>query len=250
MQSSKPYQPFVILGTARIGSTLLWSYLNSHPDILCMRGVYGSTNKINFGKYYNDLPEECSSKDLIKKRNERPIEFLNDHIFKEYPRSYKAVGFKYFYDHDRHLQNKSELVDYFSANKAIRFIHLIRENLLATLFSYKRALAQKLWTSACPEYKTEIGVSECEDYFRFISTQQSKFRQLFGDRSLQISFETFTAQQNITLSEIQMFLGVEPKLLTSEISKNAETQLVDSITNFIELKQHFQGSIYAGYFSE
>lgn len=66
MKSNLPYQPFIILGTARTGSTMLWSYLNSHPDILCLRGVYGSTNKINFGKFYGELPEEYHSSELIK----------------------------------------------------------------------------------------------------------------------------------------------------------------------------------------
>ena len=113
---------------------MLWSFLNSHPDILCLRGVYGSTNKINFGKFYDELPEEYHPSKLIKLRNERPIEFLENYVWKEYSKPFKAVGFKYFYDHDRHLSNKEEVISYFKTNRAVKFLHLKRDNLLKNKF--------------------------------------------------------------------------------------------------------------------
>lgn len=250
MKSKLPYQPFVILGTARTGSTLLWSYLNSHPDILCLRGVYGSTNKINFGKFYSELPEEYFSQELISLRNEKPIDFLQQYVFKNYSKLFKAVGFKFFYDHNRHLKNKNELTDYFTNTADIRFIHLKRKNLLETLFSYKRALASNQWTSDNHKFKTEISIEECEDFFKNILQQQKQFDNLYSDRTIQISYDSLTSQPERVLSEIQKFIGVEEKLLKTETASNKKVILMDTITNYQELKKYFSNTEYANYFTE
>ncbi|MDE0471295.1 MAG: sulfotransferase [Ekhidna sp.] len=250
MNKAFPYQPFVILGTARTGSTMLWSYLNSHSDILCLRGVYGSTNKINFGKFYNELPEEYQSTELIKLRNERPIEFLEKYVYKDYVKSYKAIGFKYFYNHNRHLSNKDKVIYYFDSNRAIKFLHLKRDNLLATLFSYKRALAQQKWTKANTDFKTNISVEECNNYFHDINRNQKLFNQIFQDRILQVNYDRLTEQTGQTLQEILDFIGVKTISLTTETNKNRETKLSEGIINFNELKNHFLDTDYAKYFNE
>lgn len=250
MSKEFQYQPFVILGTARTGSTMLWSYLNSHPDILCLRGVYGSTNKINFGKFYGELPEEYHSSELIKLRNEKPIEFLENYVWKEYSKPFKAVGFKYFYDHNRHLANKNEVINYFTENKAIKFLHLKRDNLLATLFSYKRALAQQQWAKANTNFRTSITVQECNDYFKQIIDSQKRFDELFTDRTLQVNYDNLLNATEQTLQKVLDFIGVKTILLTTETNKNRKTKLSDCITNYTELKTHFKRTNYAKYFNE
>lgn len=248
MKNDLAYQRFVILGTARTGSTLLWSYLNSHPEILCLRGVYGSTNKINFGKYYDALPAECFSQALIDQRNKNPISFLQDFVFKKYTKPYQAVGFKYFYDHDRHLKQKQALTTYFQNDKDIKFIHLKRENLLATLFSYKRALNQRLWTSAMPGFKTEISISDCKNYFQQISEKQLYFDALLAERGMVLTYETFISRRRESLLKVQKFLGVTPCDLTTEMTQNKNAKLSDSIVNYEELKEYFTNTKYQKYF--
>lgn len=250
MKTRFPYRLFIILGTARTGSTLLWSYLNSHPDILCLRGIFGSTNKINFGKFYGDLPEECQSKELIKLRNERPVEFLNSFIWKEYSKLYSAVGFKYFYDHNRHQLNKSALTEYFKLNTGIKCIHLKRDNLLAALFSYKRALYQKQWQNADPDYRVSIPIEECNKYFVRILESQKQYDELFKDRILEINYNNLINNTGRTLEDILEFIGVEKMSLTTETIKNKEVKLSDCIMNYKELQDHFAKSDYAAYFDE
>lgn len=229
---------------------MLWSYLNSHPEILCLRGVYGSTSKINFGKFYGELPEEYHSLELIKLRNERPIEFLENYVWKDYSTPYKAVGFKYFYDHDRHLSNKEEVISYFTATKAIKFLHLKRDNLLATLFSYKRALTLQQWTKANTDFLTSITIQECNDYFQQILANQKRFDELFSDRTLQVSYDNLLNATEQTLQKVLDFIGVKPISLKTETNKNKETKLSDCITNYTELKTHFKSTDYAKYFNE
>lgn len=250
MRNNLPYQQFIILGTARTGSTMLWSYLNSHPDILCLRGVYGSTSKINFGKFYGELPEEYHSSELIKLRNERPIEFLENYVWKEYSKPFRAVGFKYFYDHDRYLTNKNVLINYFTANRAVKFLHLKRDNLLATLFSYKRALTQQMWTKTNSDFRTSISVQECNDYFQQILDSQKLFDELFTERTLQLNYDNLLKATEQTLQKVLDFIGVKSVSLTTETNKNREAKLSDSITNYTELKTHFKSTYYAKYFNE
>jgi len=250
MKSRLPYKSFIILGTARTGSTMLWSYLNSHPDILCMRGVYGSAKKINFGKFYGELPEEYYSEELVKHRNNKPIDFLEKYVYKNYEKPYKAVGFKYFYNHDRHLIDKKELVDFFKEKSDIKFIHLKRDNLLATLFSYKRALAQQQWTKANTSFQTNISVRECNNYFQSTIENQKRFDKLFHDRILQVNYDKLTQGTREVLIEIMNFLGVDKISLKTETQKNNEIKLVDCIENYYELKDYFKNTNYEEFFNE
>lgn len=248
MRNNLPYQPFVILGTARTGTSMLWSYLNSHPDILCLRGVYGSKNKINFGKFYGELPDEYHSSELIMLRNERPIEFLENYVWKEYSKSYRAVGFKYFYDHNRHLSSKNELINAFQENKFIKFLHLKRHNLLETLFSYKRSLSQKQWTNNNSDFKTLLPINECNDYFHSILKSQTQFDLLFVNRSIEVKYDNLLNEPKITLQSIMQFIGVENIELTFETQKSKSIKLSDGIMNFEELKNHFRNTEFSVYF--
>ena len=248
MTENYSYRPFVIIGTARTGSTLLWSYLNSHPDVLCLRGVYGSTHKINFGKFYNSLPEEHYSSELVNHRNENPLDFLKEYIFKTYSGDYKAIGFKYFYEHDRHLRNKNELVNYFQENNNLVFIHLIREQLLATLFSYKRALAQQQWTTADTDFKTAISIQECKVYFQSVLERRGHFDKLFSERSIRVIYENFITNKKSVLNDVLQFIGAEPSDLKTEMIRNKNKRLSEVITNFDELKGYFENSVYEQYF--
>ena len=238
----------MILGTARTGSSLLWSYLNSHPDILCMRGVFGSTNKINFGKYYQDLDEEVISPELVRERNKHPVQFIEKYVFKPYSKPYNAVGFKFFYNHNRHLIDKDAVIDYFIKNQDIKFIHLKRRNLLATLYSYKKSLAQNKWTTSNSDFQIQLSIVECEGYFHEIKRQQERFDNLFADRTLQIIYEDLIVRTYKILSDIQEFVGVSPANLLTDMVKNENKELRQVITNFDELQSHFKESEFKGSF--
>lgn len=250
MTSKYPYQKFVIICTARTGSTMLWSYLNSHPDILCLSSVYDRSDRINFGRFYGDLPDVYWDSQLVKERDKNPVGFLETYIFKTFSRRYKAVGFKYFYYNDRFLQNKNELIDYFATNTDIKFLHIKRRNLLASLFSYKRAFSQDQWITADIDFKTKICVSECERYFKTTIDQQKRFDNLFKRRSFQIVYEDIALRPQKILIDLQKFIKVSPVRLETEMVKNKNKKLSETITNFAELKSHFKNSIYSDYFNE
>tara|TARA_R110002050_G_scaffold286541_4_gene437148 strand:- start:5562 stop:6314 length:753 start_codon:yes stop_codon:yes gene_type:complete len=250
MRAPLAYQPFVLISTARTGSSLLWSYLNSHPDILCLRGIYGSRSKINFGKHYKELPEEFSSNQLIKLRNEQPIEFLAKYVWKQYPTALKAVGFKYFYNHNRHLLDKNSIINYLKYSENIKFIHLKRENLLDVLFSYTRALSQNKWTHTDEEFETTFTIQECTSFFNEIRQSQQLYDLLFNKRMIQIKYEDLLTRPGQTLSLVQEFIGAEIADLTAETRRNTKVNLSRSITNYKELKAYFNQTEYSAFFIE
>jgi len=169
-------------------------------------------------------------------------------VFKKYPKPYQAVGFKYFYDHDRHLKQKQALTTYFQKDKDIKFIHLKRENLLASLFSYKRALSQQRWTTAEPSFKTEISISDCNNYFQKISEQQVYFGTLLEEREMALTYETFISRQRESILDVQNFLGVTPCDLTTEMTQNKNAKLSDAIVNYEELKAFFIDTEHGRFF--
>lgn len=244
------YQKYIIIGTARTGTSMLCSYLNSHPEILCLRGVFGAKKKINFGKYYHSLPAECFDTKLIKQRNEESVKFLEQYVFKSYQKDYKAVGLKYFYDHDRHLYNKNSLIDYFIKNKNIKIIHIKRTNLLKTLYSYKRALNNKNWhEQETEEFKIKLPIKECEIYFNNIIKQQKRFDNLFKDRIFQVNYEQLVTETSKILVDIQSFLEVSNQTMQqNEIKQNFNLSLNQMILNFGELKKHFSNTVFSQYF--
>ena len=197
------------------------------------------------------MEEEYFDIELIKQRNTEPIEFIEKYVFKNYQKNYKAVGLKYFYDHDRHLKNKSSLIDYFIQNKDIKVIHMKRKNLLKTLYSYKRALNQKNWhNQEKNEFKTELSVNECEIYFNDIIKRQQQFDNLFIDRVFQVNYENFITKTTKILVDIQTFLGVSNQIQQNEIKQNINKPLKQVILNHEELKNHFCTTIYSQYFNE
>ena len=160
------------------------------------------------------------------------------------------MGFKYFYYNDRFFQNKNALIDYFILNTDIKFLHIKRKNILASLFSFKRALRQDQWITADIEFKTEICITECERYFENIIKQQKRFDSLFGERVFQIIYEYFELCSQEILINLQRFIEVSPSRLETEMIQNKNKKLSETITNFAELKWHFEKSVYSDFFNE
>lgn len=250
MTDRYPYQRFVIVCTARTGSTMLRCYLNSHPDILCMGAVYDRKDEIKPEKFHPYFPETPCPNALVEKRREDPVGFLESYVYRLFPAAYKAVGFKYFYYNGRNLRNGDALIDYFVTNADIKFIHLKRRNLMAALFSHKRALTQSRWKIADAGFQIEMDISECEIFLDYTVRQQATFDDLFGDRSLQVVYEDLDKRRHGILADVQRFIGVSSAELRAGTVKNSNAELSSAIVNWKDLKEHFRNSRWHDYFHE
>src|SRR5690606_35781020 len=91
----------------RVGSTLLLSYLNSHPQVIVKDEI------------------------VRERRNDQPdkniLEYLAANVYSRYNRQIRAVGFKYFYEHQ---EDEAALLEHLMSNREIKIIHLKRGNFL------------------------------------------------------------------------------------------------------------------------
>lgn len=227
---------------------MLWSYLNSHPAILCMRSLFGPESKVNFGSHYPGLFPEDRSPELVVLRNSRPIEFIETHVFKQYLLPYSAVGFKYFYNDDRHLDRPDAIRELFLNSNCLRFLHLKRRDLLSTLFSHLRARDTGNWTSADPAYKTVIPSAVCMAYFEQVIISRRTYDDLLMHRCMDVWYEDLLAEPDRVLEHTMNFISVKPTMLKCEVRANSPVDLTRSILNYHELKERFKGTTHELYF--
>ena len=89
----KDYQRFIILGRPRTGSNLLHLSLRLHNRIISYGELFSSKHQTirGYPRYRH------KSKHLMELRDGNPIKFVDQFIYRKYPRSISAVGFKIFY---------------------------------------------------------------------------------------------------------------------------------------------------------
>ena len=162
------YQKFIVLSLPRSGSNYLIHFLNSHPNITS----YGEPFQPNFllGNPSRTIFENPLFFTIYRHfRNRYPIFFLNHVIFKKYPSTISAVGFKIFYEH----ADSGKLQHVWSFLKEIpglKIIHLIRQNILKSYISLLIALRTGEFiscsnTSRKQQSKIKLDYHACEKYF-------------------------------------------------------------------------------------
>ena len=130
---------FIILANVRTGSTMLASYLNSHPYVVCFREVFSFTlPSINYGV---DGYEGWDEDDLAFRKRD-PIRFLHDRIYGGHGDQVEAAGFKFLYSH---IYGFKDIAQHLVDDAEIRVVHLVRKNVIRASVSMKVAEATGLW---------------------------------------------------------------------------------------------------------
>lgn len=199
---------FVILCQPRTGSTLLHTYLNSHPNIMSYGEDVRSGNK--------------------------------QVMLKKFPKSIKAVGFKLFYeDLEQNIFKK------IITKTNIKIVHLVRQDLLRQFISLKRAQKTEVWSQE-KEFKGADGTAIKIDIQEFKSFEQNSIQQrqqmlsLFEQHEmLQVSYEDLCLRPEEILDGIQHFLNAKPRKLFSLLKKQNTDQLELLVSNHLELLKAF-----------
>jgi len=162
------YRKFVIIGTARTGSTLLVDLLKSHSQVRVFGELFRSTDKIGWDvKPFATFQAPA----LISLYRTDPLAFLEGHVFRRWPRTCKAVGFKLFYYHARSREH-SVVWDYLAADPDICVLHLRRRNLLAQYYSLRLAHQTNSWTKSAAakgdHTPIRLDMQECRDHFGWV----------------------------------------------------------------------------------
>lgn len=125
-------QRFLIIGLPRSGTTYLMTLLNSHSKVFCAGEVFNPYAIIDSDKPDYDLQR-------IYKRDNAPRHFMRKFFEENQRPGLLCVGFKFMLGHNiRVLTQLPDLAD-------LPIIYVYRENRLAQVASFMKALQTKNW---------------------------------------------------------------------------------------------------------
>lgn len=240
LKGTNDYQKFIILGRSRVGSNLLASYLNSHPNIFALGEM--------FGKNHSDK--------LIEYRKEKPMQYLTDYCYRKYPKNIMAVGFKIFYYHP--VRNEPRTIwENLKEEKDLKILHIKRNNILRTHLSWAIAGKTDKWTltgrNHIPEkLKTiELSFDDCLRFFEKTRAWESEFDEFFKDHQiLQVSFENLNIHTQDELEKVQQFFNLPLFKLHTALKRQNPEPLKNLISNYSVLKQQFANTEWSKFFEE
>lgn len=164
----------------------------------------------------------------------------------------KSVGLKLKHE-ELFLPKFAETREAVRRDTDIKIIHLRRENLFARFVSWWLATKVTQVTeihseSARPELQqVEIPIKDCHvDMDRSVA-RYAFFQKMFAQHPIyEVTYEQLAGdQRDDTLKEIQTFLGVEPRTLSSKLRKVVNKDLREIVTNYDELADHFAKTQHA-----
>jgi LPS sulfotransferase NodH len=224
------YKKFIVLSRSRTGSTMLISFLNSHPNICAEEEIFGLLN----GR---------RSKDVLAK------------VFSRQPHFIKARGFKIFYYHPQDDKKNCVWDDLINMTD-LSVIHLKRRNILRTLVSRKIAGVKKAYiqrrssTEAAGAEKTvAFTLEELEKSFGATRNAEIAGARKFKNHPLlNLYYEDLTADPAGAFRKITEFLNVEYVEPKTEMRKQNPESLRKLISNYDELKAGFSESEWLPFF--
>ncbi len=243
IRGQRDYARFVILCTGRVGSNMLSSFLNSHPGIVVKGEIFG----------------QSEARGLRNNANLDLDAYIEREAYSDYPRGIQAAGFKLFYNHaKRKMPEPNAMWNYLEADRSIKMIHLTRDNLLRAYLSKVIADKTARWTQAGPlnavsteEKRTTLDFDEAKRRFSKIQSWESEANKSFRNHDMiHVTYEQLAAEPQPTLNDIQKFLGVEPRNLSSFHTKQNPERLSVLIENYSELKAKFADTSWIKYFDD
>lgn len=195
------YTKFAIICAPRSGSTMLHTYLNSHPAIL-------------------------SHGEIIRIKLEQGVKEVStrEYIFMPISKRIKAVGVKLFYEYEGKEGYDLPFREVLS-DESIKVIHLIRKDLRKQYESLKRARDSGVWSSTLkPKEQQPIEIPE-EEYKQHEQMQTMVIKsitdRLRGHDIFETTYEELTDDPKNVLNKVQKFLGVEPRPLYTLLQKQS-----------------------------
>lgn len=223
---NRNYQKFVIITRSRTGSNFFISLLNSHPALE------------GHGEVYGNLAGQS-------------VQEIWDGVFSKKGNWVSFVGFKIFYYHPMDSDDRS-IWDKILADKSIKIIHLVRENMLRTYVSREIAGKLDVWAQkenskkfTTEEKKIEVDIEACIAEFSKIKEWESNAQKQFsGHDSTILKYEDLVADNQGKMNEIFNFFGVPEREVASKLKKQNPETVQDLVTNYEELKPALEKAGY------
>ncbi|HKX30611.1 MAG TPA: sulfotransferase [Blastocatellia bacterium] len=255
---------FVLLGHKRCGSTLLSTSLTCHENVYMFGELFNESEEEREQAFRSGLRGCRAAKyaDVTERdyyRDGDAAAFLDRAVYYEHYWEPVSVGFKMFYEHCRTDEGAVKAWNYLIKNKEIHVVHLLRLNLLETLLSLIIARKTNEWArfkgsdAESPPRLVEpfhLSPQICEDYFLEITRDRRAARANFAEHPvMEITYEDHLCRDyQGTFDSICDFLKIPAMQTEMLFEKQATRRPSQQISNYAELKGHFSGSEYAGFF--
>ncbi|NER79784.1 MAG: sulfotransferase [Leptolyngbya sp. SIO1D8] len=253
------YQKFIVLTRARSGSNLLCDLLGSSSQILLFGELFQKKHRGIIWNHWQ--PKYYKSEAVLSIRENHPVQFLEDIVFRCYPRRIKAVGFKIFYNHAREPEWQP-VWEYLKADPSIKIIHLYRRNILKVYLStmiasktrkhiQRKSFLQRRANSDNAQRSIELSYEGCLTAFEKTVNWQQEAHEFFAQHSMKnLVHEDFISNWDETLEDLQAFLGAKSEPLRTSMVKQSSQALADSISNYWELKEQFKETPWSPFFTQ
>lgn len=247
-----PPDRFIILSSARSGSTFLVGLLVSHPQVRCEGEIFHDVHPEKI--FWADMNSGVTTPEILALRDENPGGFLEKHIYVPDKPEVTAVGFKIFYYHAQR-EEWQPVWSYLQNDKELRVIHLVRRNQLARLLSDKIASTTNQWfsfeeNSQKPDLTVSLDAEDCLRAFEAAERQHREFAESFsGHPMLEISYEEMAGDTAAASERLTDFLHVDRRLLLTGLKKQNRRPPQEVIENYAELERFFRGGPWQDYFS-
>lgn len=244
----RAYQRFVVVGVARTGSTLLLDLLNAHAQVVAFGELFRGDGEIGWDRWPFRTHQSAR---LLRLHASEPLEFLETAVFRRWPRTIAAVGFKLFYYHAR-AGRQTAVWDYLRSDPDLAIIHLKRANILEQYLSLRLAHATNVWStlrSATPAEPIRLSPDACLRHFEEVRAGEEACDAFFAGRRLHtITYETLVADRSAVMDGVTAHLGLRPGPLKAKVVRQRTRPLSSAIANFEELQDFFAGSAWEGFF--
>ncbi len=230
---------FMISCTARSGSSMLSTLLNSHPQVLCHGEIIAAPNE-SAGPY-QALREQGTNIDerLQEYRQQHPEAFLYDVGFN--PAGNPRVGFKFKLEEslDEAYRPFRDLI---VADTDIRIIHLRRENILDKYISLQMTKRSGVFSIRAggerPQYRPfAIDIADFIAYVRQDRQRHDAALELYQHhRCLHLSYEELCESRAAALAKTQDFLELPHADLATMMVKILKKN-TDLVLNLDEVRE-------------
>lgn len=273
------YRRFVVVCTIRTGSTMLGSYLGSHPGVrMFFELFHRHAASVPFG--VEGYRARGLDADVAALRNVDPVAFLERYVWGRQPRGVRAVGFKLLYTQARrertwwdepafdhwwaHVDRgaapdwaaaRSDLWAHLAADREVAVIHLTRENPVRGMVSAALAKETGRWGVGATggvgaETRRATVRLEPEHVLRNLEAGRRQRREtdaLFAGHPLaHVTYEALTSRPGPTLARLQTFLGLPVAGLETRSRKQGGRPLAETVENLGAVEAALRGTDWAG----
>jgi len=216
---------FVVITQPRSGSTYLVETLNSNPQLTCENELFNPRQIVKI-----DSSQTDDSPPALRKRNNRPIQFLQNFYASADNTKVSAIGFNFMLGHN------FKVLNYLLNQEEIKIIFLERENKLGQASSWFKALDDRIWaTKNSKDIQAEKISFKRFQYIGQINlskTLDSLFKRAIKNRpnTLRVTYSDF-AHLDSLLASVARFLNVDNQFQPSSLLKQNPNSLIERFAN-------------------